>query len=80
MIIGDPTVLSLDPLWRRFLNYVYLNTGWKGPPPTWDTQADVDDAGGYDAAIRAEAEEDMNELTRRIEMLTMTAVGGSGSE
>ncbi|OCH84002.1 hypothetical protein OBBRIDRAFT_840039 [Obba rivulosa] len=25
VVIGDPSVLSLDPLWRSFLNYVHVN-------------------------------------------------------
>ncbi|KAJ7931318.1 hypothetical protein B0H13DRAFT_1858158 [Mycena leptocephala] len=28
IVIGDPDVLSLDPLWRSFLNYIYTNGGW----------------------------------------------------
>lgn len=38
IVIGDPNVLSLDPLWRSFLNYVYNNGGWTGHlKPSWDT-------------------------------------------
>ena len=47
IIVGDPQVLSLDPLWRVFLNYVYLNGGWTGLDITWDPEAEVDEAGGY---------------------------------
>ncbi|KAK7439801.1 hypothetical protein VKT23_017376 [Stygiomarasmius scandens] len=73
-IVGDPSVLALDPLWRSFLNYVHVNGGWSGPIPTWDTSAPVDEAGGYDAAVRAAAVEDMNEFTRRMETLTLDSV------
>lgn len=69
VVIGDPNVLSLDPLWRSFLNYVYLNGGWAGPKPTWDTTETVDESGGYDQHIRATAMIDMNLLTRRIELV-----------
>jgi helicase MOV-10 len=51
IIVGDPQVLSLDPFWRAFLNYVYLNGGWTGLPDiAWDpeAEAEVDEAGGYD--------------------------------
>ncbi|KAF8954804.1 P-loop containing nucleoside triphosphate hydrolase protein [Flammula alnicola] len=67
IIVGDPQVLSLDPLWRSFLNYIYLNGGWIGPDITWDPNAPVDEAGGYDKAVRTAAQLDMNEFARRME-------------
>ena len=30
IVIGDPTVLAMDPLWRSFLNFVHNNGGWEG--------------------------------------------------
>ena len=74
IIVGDPQVLSLDPLWRAFLNYVYLNGGWTGPDITWDPRAVVNEAGGYDKQIRETAQIDMNEFTRRMEALTIDGV------
>ncbi|KAL4254212.1 DNA2/NAM7 helicase family protein [Pleurotus pulmonarius] len=71
VVVGDPEVLSLDPLWREFLNYVHTNGGWKGPPPSWDTSAPVDGAGGYDAQVRELAIADMNDFTQRMEELTL---------
>ncbi|THV07183.1 P-loop containing nucleoside triphosphate hydrolase protein [Dendrothele bispora CBS 962.96] len=73
-IVGDPSVLSLDPLWRSFLNYIHVNGGWSGPGPTWDTSEPVDEAGGYDAAVRSNAVDDMNEFTRRMESMTLSEV------
>ncbi|KAF8630294.1 hypothetical protein AX15_003007 [Amanita polypyramis BW_CC] len=70
IIVGDPQVLSLDPMWRSFLNYVYNSGGWTGPRPDWDTNAEVNVDGGYDKAIRERAEVNMNEFTRRMEVLT----------
>jgi len=35
--IGDPTVLSLDSMWRQFLDYVYAGGGWTGVPKDWRT-------------------------------------------
>ncbi|KAK0191915.1 RNA helicase [Armillaria mellea] len=75
VVVGDPTVLSLDPLWRSFLNYVYKHGGWRGLPISWDPDADVDESGGYDRAIREAAEEDMNEFTRKLEAMTLAGVG-----
>ena len=67
IVIGDPHVLSLDPLWRSFLNYIHLNGGWAGPAPTWDTNETVDESGEYDQQIRAAAVTEMNLLSRRVE-------------
>jgi helicase MOV-10 len=81
IVIGDPNVLSLDPLWRSFLNYVHLNGGWAGPGPTWDTTETVDESGEYDQHIRAAAMTDMNLLARRIEeVVTETVQTGTVSE
>lgn len=74
VILGDPHVLSLDPLWRSFLNYIYKHGGWTGPHPTWDTEEPVDECGGYDKKIREKAEIDMNDFGRRIEALTLSRV------
>ncbi|KAG5651196.1 hypothetical protein H0H81_009525 [Sphagnurus paluster] len=74
IIIGDPTVLSLDPLWRSFLNYIHKNKGWTGAPITWDPNAPVDEAGGYDTQIRQAAQLDMNDFTRQMEDMTLVGV------
>jgi helicase MOV-10 len=43
IVIGNPLVLSLDGLWRSFLNYVYNHGGWTGLPlPDWDTSKEID--------------------------------------
>ncbi|KAK0204308.1 P-loop containing nucleoside triphosphate hydrolase protein [Desarmillaria ectypa] len=75
IVVGDPTVLSLDPLWRSFLNYVYKNGGWRGLPISWDPDADVDETGGYDRAIREAAQEGMNDFSRQLEAMTLAAIG-----
>jgi helicase MOV-10 len=74
IIVGDPQVLSLDPLWRSFLNYIYRNGGWVGPNITWDPTVEVDEAGQYDKQVRDNARIDMNEFTRRMEAFTMDGV------
>ncbi|KAG8686305.1 hypothetical protein FRC11_009171 [Ceratobasidium sp. 423] len=61
VVIGDPLVLGLDSLWRRFLYFVYRSGGWKGAPFPWDPEADPDE----DPAIFDEAEQDLRELLRR---------------
>jgi len=74
IIVGDPQVLSLDPLWRAFLNYIHVNGGWTGPDITWDPSIPIDENGKYDEAVRRDAELDMNEFARRMESLTMAEV------
>ena len=74
IIVGDPEVLSLDPLWRSFLNYVYLSGGWTGPDITWDPNAEVDEAGGYDKQASDAAHFDMIEFTQRMEAATLDEV------
>jgi helicase MOV-10 len=74
IVIGNPNVLGLDPLWRSFLNYIYNNNGWKGPDIPWDPSEPVSEAGGYDAVVRNSAEMDMNDFTRRMEGSVMEGV------
>ena len=74
IIVGDPTVLSLDPLWRSFLNYIFNNGGWKGEPPVWDTNAPVHNDAKYDEEIRELGLADMNELARKLESYTLEDV------
>ncbi|PFH46786.1 hypothetical protein AMATHDRAFT_50790 [Amanita thiersii Skay4041] len=74
IIVGDPQVLSIDPMWRSFLNYIYNNRGWKGPSPDWDTTAPVDAEGKYDEIIRERANLDMNDFTRRMEQMTLDGI------
>lgn len=71
IVIGDPQVLGLDPLWRSFLNYIYDNNGWKGSDIPWDPTEAVNEAGGYDTIIRDDALLDMNDFTRRMESLAL---------
>ncbi|KAG6909930.1 hypothetical protein DXG01_014452 [Tephrocybe rancida] len=78
IVIGDPTVLSLDPLWRSFLNYIHRNNGWTGSPITWDPTAPVNEEGGYDREIREAAQMDMNNFTRQMEALTLAGVEATG--
>ncbi|KAG8954836.1 hypothetical protein FRC04_010318 [Tulasnella sp. 424] len=46
IVVGNPLILGLDPLWRKFLNYVYRNGGWKGLQPNWDPSQDPPDGPG----------------------------------
>ena len=66
IVIGDPRVLSLDPLWRGFLNYAYNLGAWKGKPlPDWDTTEAVENT-SYDVQRRRQAQDDHDGLIARI--------------
>ena len=78
IIVGDPHVLSLDPLWRNFLNYIYVNGGWTGPEKiSWDPKDPVDEAGGYDKRIRQATQLDMDDFMKRMEAMSL---GGATAE
>ncbi|KAI0693032.1 P-loop containing nucleoside triphosphate hydrolase protein [Cytidiella melzeri] len=65
VVIGDPTVLSLDPLWRSFINYVSINGGCTGKPIDWDPTEDVDKFGRYDVIRRTQALAALDDLIAR---------------
>jgi len=66
IVIGDPRVLSLDPLWRGFLNYMHNLGAWKGKPlPDWDTTEAIEGT-SYDVQRKRQAQEDHDGLIARI--------------
>ncbi|PCH44786.1 nucleoside triphosphate hydrolase protein [Wolfiporia cocos MD-104 SS10] len=67
VVVGDPAVLSLDPLWRRFLNYIHNHGGWRGDPITWDPYAPVRDDTDYAQEAREQAMAFMSDLMQRVE-------------
>ncbi len=69
IVVGDARVLSLDPIWRKFLSYAHSNKGWEGPDPEWDT-SDADGDAGYDA--EEEAKREMDELVERFGLALST--------
>lgn len=73
IVIGDPSVLSLDPLWRSFLNYVHIKGGWRGKRITWDPLAPVEGGAGHSYArgLGEAGVADMNDFTRRMEEMTL---------
>ncbi|KIO21487.1 hypothetical protein M407DRAFT_218212 [Tulasnella calospora MUT 4182] len=79
IIIGDPDVLGLDPLWRRFLNQIHTNGGWKGQRIPWDPAAEVVEGAGddhlpYDAQVRAQSELDLRNLVARTSAMGLEAL------
>ncbi|KAG8870410.1 hypothetical protein FRB97_009799 [Tulasnella sp. 331] len=86
IIVGDPDVLGLDPLWRSFLNYIHQNGGWKGRKIGWDPTEGVyrgvggDDDGpaaagtSYGRQRRSEMETEMDELVGRVRAMVLSHV------
>lgn len=68
IIIGNPLVLSLDPLWRALLNYIYLGGGWRGKSIDWDPKEPLLDS-GYDEQIRQHAEGEAKDMISRLKSI-----------
>jgi len=70
IVIGNPILLSLDPLWRGFMNYIYLRGGWKGKKIDWDPNALIDEKlGSYDAQKRLKVQRDNEEMIVRLQAM-----------
>ena len=82
IVIGNPEVLSLDPMWRSFLNYVRINNGCRGAEISWDYEEEVDMAGDYAGGYRNAGIDDMNALTIRLQERTLAgaSVGAADSD
>ncbi|KAG8913407.1 hypothetical protein FRC01_004558, partial [Tulasnella sp. 417] len=80
IVVGDPDVLGLDPLWRRFLNYIHGNGGWKGMRIPWDPTEEVfsgtEDGGHvpYDVQMRERGEQDLQQLVSRMSAIGLDAL------
>jgi helicase MOV-10 len=77
VIIGDPDVLALDPLWREFLNYIHRRGGWKGSRIGWDPNEPVDrgDTSSSPATMQGSRRRGVNSidhytLSRRLQGVT----------
>jgi helicase MOV-10 len=67
IVIGDPNVLSLDPLWRGFLDYIFNNGGWTGRPrPDWNTHDPNLDSAELLQARRAVVTAEQEELIMKV--------------
>ncbi|KAI0691004.1 P-loop containing nucleoside triphosphate hydrolase protein [Cerioporus squamosus] len=77
IVVGDASILSVDPIWRGFMNYVFLNGGWRGDAPTWDVHAPVRTDGDYAEELQDALAADMNAFMTR---LTGGEVGGEDLE
>ncbi|TDL24456.1 P-loop containing nucleoside triphosphate hydrolase protein [Rickenella mellea] len=65
IVIGDPLVLSLDPLWKSFINYIHLGGGYTGKKIDWDPREPVDRSQRLDQQRQQTAAADLNDLVTR---------------
>jgi len=66
IVIGNPDILSLDPFWRGFLNYIHGGGGWRGAKIEWDPELPISAEAQYDRDMRRRAEGDAGEQAKRL--------------
>ncbi|KAF7378134.1 RNA helicase [Mycena sanguinolenta] len=78
IVIGNPDILALDPLWRAFLNYVHSRGGWRGKAISWnDDDPIVPGPNGYDGEMKRKAEGEAEEMMARLKSLIVQKNEGS---
>lgn len=86
VIIGNPKILSLDPLWRALINYIHINGGYKAEDRRarldWNPREDVNfaDEGFYARSRTEQAMGRMDALERRIRGLVLSGRGPNDEE
>lgn len=80
LVVGNPEVLSLDPMWRSFLNYVRSNNGCTGAEISWDYDQEVDVAGDYAGGYINARIDDMNALMIRLQERALAGASAGGGE
>lgn len=73
IIVGDPVILSLDRMWRDFLDYIHASGGWRGKPRDWDDEASAQ-AQDFVAERRQDAINAMDELAARLQNIVIDEV------
>ncbi|KAG8779439.1 hypothetical protein FRC12_024270 [Ceratobasidium sp. 428] len=77
IIVGDASVLGLDPLWRSFLTYIHQSGGWKGIPIPWQEST----AQAYsDVQRRIGAMGDLAALIERTRTMNLSLGGGGAGD
>ncbi|KAF9057134.1 RNA helicase [Panaeolus papilionaceus] len=74
IVIGNPIVLSLDPLWRAFMNFVFVSGGWKGLKPDWNPAHEMPTSSSsttnpgldFSGQRRSQAEQELDETIERL--------------
>ncbi|KAF6753774.1 RNA helicase [Ephemerocybe angulata] len=71
IVIGNPYVLSLDPLWKAFMNFIHVNGGWTGKRIDWDPNESVGSAESLGEQRRTQGEREMEETIARIKSMIL---------
>ncbi len=71
IVVGDPIILSLDPLWRNFLNYIHMSGGWRGLPKDWSDDEDHDSSRNYLQERRNDVRGAIDDLAARLEAMVI---------
>ncbi|KAJ7056200.1 RNA helicase [Mycena amicta] len=82
IVVGNPDVLGLDPLWRAFMNYVHSRGGWRGKAISWNPEDPVSNSApdAYDREMKQKAEGDAEETMARLKALIVRKNEGSDLE
>ncbi|KAJ7199232.1 P-loop containing nucleoside triphosphate hydrolase protein [Mycena pura] len=78
IVIGNPDILALDPIWRAFMNYVHGRGGWRGKEISWNPEDPI--APGprvYDLEMKRRAEGEAEEIMARLKSLIVRRNEGS---
>lgn len=75
-------MLSLDPLWRSFLNFVHTRGGCRGKGIDWNPKDTVfnEATDGYSGEKRAREERDLKAAMVRLKALILETHVGDGFE
>ncbi|KAJ7918136.1 RNA helicase [Mycena leptocephala] len=78
IVIGNPDILALDPLWRAFLNYIHIRGGWRGHRISWNpVDPIISEPSGYDHEMKKRAEGEAEEMMARLKSLIAQKNEGS---
>ncbi|KAJ7484325.1 P-loop containing nucleoside triphosphate hydrolase protein [Mycena latifolia] len=78
IVIGNPNILALDPLWRAFLNYIHIRGGWRGQGITWNPDEPIIPGPSvYDLEMKKRAEGEAEEMMARLKSLIVQKNEGS---
>jgi helicase MOV-10 len=80
IVVGDPFVLALDPLWKSFINFIHVRGGYKGIPIDWDPNEPVDRNAPIDEQRRAQGRGELDELIARTKSEILSQTENLGNE
>lgn len=72
IVVGDPQVLSLDPLWRDFISYVHNSGGYRGKAIDWDPKEPANRLTRLDELRREQGLARLEELILRTSELNLS--------